>query len=61
MDHHEAFEAVRLAFHSDVPDALLRRVIEQAIRNHQEETESQKDEVEAEQESKTAKGAGENG
>jgi hypothetical protein len=60
MDHHEAFEAVRLAFHSDVPDALLRRVIEQAIRNHQEETASQKDEVESERDPETAKGAGGN-
>ena len=51
MDHKDAFDAVRLVFHSDIPDALLRDVIEKAIKNHREETDSRR-------ESKTAKGAG---
>jgi hypothetical protein len=37
MDHREAFDAVRLVFHSDIPDALLRKVIEEAIKNHRDE------------------------
>jgi len=51
MDHKDAFDAVRLVFHSDIPDALLRDVIEKAIKNHREEMDSRR-------ESKTAKGAG---
>jgi hypothetical protein len=47
MDHRDAFDAIRLVYHSDIPDALLREVIEKAIRDHREETESQKDEDEA--------------
>jgi hypothetical protein len=42
MDHKDAFDAVRLVFHSDIPDALLRDVIEKAIKSHREEMESQR-------------------
>jgi len=58
MDHHEAFDAVRLVFHSDIPDALLRRVIEEAIQNHRDETESQKDEAESRRKFASAGGSG---
>ncbi|MGA8872294.1 MAG: hypothetical protein WB460_14200 [Candidatus Acidiferrales bacterium] len=37
MDHHEAFDAIRLVFHSDIPDTLLRDVLEKAIKNHKDE------------------------
>ena len=58
MEHKDAFDAVRLVFHSDIPDALLRDVIEKAIKNHREETESHKDEMESQRVSEAAKGAG---
>ena len=51
MDHKDAFDAVRLVFHSDIPDALLRDVIEKAIKNHREEMDSRR-------EAEAAKGAG---
>ncbi len=37
MDHRGAFDAIRLVFHSDIPDALLRDVLEKAIKNHKDE------------------------
>ena len=30
MDDRQAFDAIRLVFHSDIPDALLRDVLEKA-------------------------------
>jgi hypothetical protein len=54
LDHNEVFDAIRLAFHCDVPDALLREVIEKAIKDHKEETESRGDERESRQRSKEA-------
>jgi hypothetical protein len=42
MDHRDAFDAIRLVFHSDIPDALLRDVLEKAIKNHRDETASQR-------------------
>jgi hypothetical protein len=42
MNHHEAFDAVRLVFHSDIPDALLPEVIEKAIRDHRDEMDSRR-------------------
>jgi hypothetical protein len=61
MDHNEVFEAIRLVFHSDIPDALLRDVIEKAIKNRRDEMESHRDEMESRQMPETAKGAGEKG
>ncbi|MGO9591956.1 MAG: hypothetical protein ACLP3K_18150 [Candidatus Acidiferrales bacterium] len=37
MDDRQAFDAIRLVFHSDIPDALLRDVLEKAIKNHKDE------------------------
>ena len=37
MDDRQAFDAIRLVFHSDIPDALLRDVLEKAIKNHRDE------------------------
>jgi hypothetical protein len=58
MDHREVFDAIRLVFHCDVPDALLREVIEKAIKDHRQEAGSRRDEMELERESKSEKEAG---
>jgi hypothetical protein len=42
MDDREAFDAIRLVFHSDIPDALLRDVLEKAIKNHKDEMASRR-------------------
>ena len=55
MDPHEVYDAIRLVFHSDIPDALLRDVIEKAVRDHSEQLESRVDEMEARRMSATAK------
>ncbi len=47
MDDREAFEAIRLVFHSDIPDALLRDVLEKAIKNHRDEMASRQGATEA--------------
>jgi hypothetical protein len=47
MDHHEAFDAIRLVFHSDIPDALLRDVLEKAIKNHKDEMASRQSATDA--------------
>ena len=47
MDHREAFDAIRLVFHSDIPDALLRDVLEKAIKDHKDEMASRRSATDA--------------
>jgi hypothetical protein len=47
MDDREAFDAIRLVFHSDIPDALLRDVLEKAIKNHRDEMASRQSATDA--------------